>query len=162
MIKPSECLVGKLEDASILTFLMPRTSDEETFLIVPEERLQSAIFLGRNHKYKSFDCTNNTTWQGLLIPNVCIELDEDSLFDPGSGNVPIGSLVRVDNCLRICVRPLESRMVLKSYITIINDLSPCAIGYSAGFRKWQIVLGEGLEKRILWQSWDVGGAAPTD
>jgi hypothetical protein len=151
MLKPNQFTAGALADAKGLTFLLPRTKYEEPTLIVPGEDGLFAIFLGEKHRFNSFECSSNRRWKGLLVGPVAVEVDEGSLFDPDAENAPAGALLRQDTGLYVSALNSAERFTsLRARLfPVAADLAPCGDGARAGFRKWQITIGEGIEKRVL-------------
>src|SRR5258708_4914094 len=100
MLLPQEFSVGHVGDATGLTLVLPRSQAEQTLIVVVENEIATAIFLDGQHAFSTFNCTNNTSWKGVLVPHFSIELDEGSLFDPDD-RAPLGSLIRSGSTLAI-------------------------------------------------------------
>jgi hypothetical protein len=109
-----------------------------------------AVYLGQ-HKFSACPCGDSEAWKGLLLAGVSIEVDETSLFDPDYENAPFGSLVRGGTSLSIIAKMLDNHHINRPQpVALVGGLAPCPERYSAGFRKWQIVLGEAEEKRVVF------------
>lgn len=149
MLSPSEFSVGCIGDATtILTLVLPRDCYEQQMLITQASGSPYAIFLAGEHQFAGFQCTNNSSWNGVLIPNINIEIDERSIFDANSRHAPLGALVRRDTQLAMITQANNAfRESIKT--PIIVNLPPCRENMSAGFKKWCISLGEGTAKREL-------------
>ena len=81
MLLPAEFSVAYIGDATAgLTLILPRDHYDEPILVTCASGSPYAIFLGQN-KFAGFECTNNNSFGGILIPNVSIEINEDSIFD---------------------------------------------------------------------------------
>ena len=80
------------------------------------------------------------------MPNVAIEIDETSILDASEGQ-PLGVLVRKHT--RLSIRAQRDPHRSASTIAIVADLPACHANESAAFARWQIVVGEGLSKRVL-------------
>jgi hypothetical protein len=107
-----------------------------------------AVFLTGQHEFAGFECSGSDSWKGLLIPNVSIEVDEDSIFDAEDIHSPLGALVRKHTQLYIVTRTDAGfRRPMKT--PLIGGLPPCRENMAAGFTKWRIFLGEGTTKREL-------------
>ena len=151
MLSPSDFSVGSFPEAEGLTLMLPRTQHEEPILIADASGVKVAIYLGK-HKYDACPCGDSHGWNGLLIADVSIELDETSLFDPGRDDAPLGALVREGVSLNMIAKIIDNHHIQRAQpITIIAGLPPCRERESAGFTKWQIVLGEGEEKKVLFR-----------
>lgn len=95
------------------------------------------------HLSEGADC-----WSGLVFSSIRIEMDESSAFSPQSIQPPLGSLVREGTSLVARATPSEFRG--SNTVVLEKDL-PSAGQLSVGFRRWQVVLGHGTEKRVLFK-----------
>lgn len=147
MLRPHEFTVGSLADAAPLSLMLPRSKHEAMFLIGRLEDGPAAVFLDGDYRFIAFGCAEATNWKGIIVPNVRIEIDETSLCDPHSVWPPLGLLMRIDTRLVVSTKDdrnigRQRRMLLEDGLASINELS-------AGFFKWNIVIGEGVDKRVL-------------
>jgi hypothetical protein len=149
MFSPAEFSVGCVGDATTgLTLVLPRSQYENAILVTQASGSPYAIFLSEDHQFAGFECANNDSWRGILIPNVTIELDEESIFDAENMHVPLGALVRRGTQLDMVTR-VDSNFPRPVKTPIIVDLPLCRQNMAAGFTKWRIFLGEGMRKREL-------------
>ncbi|GAA3075503.1 hypothetical protein GCM10010520_23270 [Rhizobium viscosum] len=151
MLSPREFTVGTFADAKPLSLILPRTQHEETVLFGHLNNVTMAVFLSGQNPFLSFESADNKSWMGLIVPDVSIEVDETSAFNPAAIDTPLGSVLRMDTRLAIEART-ESSFRSKA-ITLHNDLMPAG-EFSAGFKTWQVVIGEGHSKRVLWRTPD--------
>ncbi len=146
MLSAKEFTVGTLADAKPLSLMLPRTKHEATVLVGQTENSPAAVFLGGQYNFHSFECSEAINWRGLLIPNVRVEVDETSLFDPQFVSASLGILVRTDTKLIVYAKAEQSyrrlRVILETDLPTTHDLA-------AGFSRWRIVIGEGQDKRVL-------------
>lgn len=152
MLKPSECFPGYVENAEPLTLILPRTSYEEKALTFTADSKKFALFLsgGADQVFRFMERNGDHDWRGLLVPNVEIELDETSLFDVDGHYPPLGSLVRHGDKLSVQTIALGNRFSpYGGQFPIMSELPSISPTEKACFTKWQIVLGEGQEKRVL-------------
>ena len=138
MLGAHEFTVGTLADATPLSLMLPRTKHEATFLIGRTENASAAVFIGGEYSFEFFECSPTTNWSGLLIPNVRIEVDETSLFDPTEAFGQPGTVVRTDTRLVVYAQikrhfPRHSEVILQAELPASQDLK-------AAFSKWRIVL----------------------
>jgi hypothetical protein len=149
MLSPGEFSVGCIGDATTdLTLALPRGRYEYPILITHASGSPYAIFLAGQHQFAGFECSGNDSWKGILIPNVTIEIDEDSIFDAEDMHSHAGTLVRKDTQLFMITRT-EAGFRRTNRIPLITGLLPCRQNMTAGFTKWRIFLGEGTTKREL-------------
>lgn len=146
MLSAREFTVGAFKDASPTSLVLPRTDHEQTVIIGQIENKPAAVFLSDRYQYEFFLTAESENWHGLIVPNVLIEVDETSCFDPSYGN-PLGAVIRAGTCLSI--RAKTNRSMSAGYVTLQDDL-PSTGDYRVGFSRWHIVLGEALSKRVLW------------
>jgi hypothetical protein len=144
-----EFSVGCIGDAtSDLTLVLPRGRYEEPILVTHASSAPHAVFLCGQHEFSGFECRGNSAWKGILIPNVAIEIDQDSIFEAEHMHASAGTLIRQDTHLYMITRDDSGfRRTIKT--PLIADLPPSRENMAAGFRKWQIVVGEGTMKREL-------------
>jgi hypothetical protein len=149
MLSANEFLVGSISKASALTLVLPRREHEEAFLVGTSPKGTAAVFLSGTYQFRWMEATGNTHWSGLLIPNVRIEVDETTLFHTDHVHAKPGSLLRKGPQLLIHAVDSERHFGLPTPIVLEDGLLDTE-EQSAGFSKWQIVIGTGYEKRILY------------
>jgi hypothetical protein len=149
VLTAAEFSVGSIGEALGLTLVLPRNKHEHTVLIAHAPGYPAAVVLDGSSLFASFDCTGNTNWKGILIPNVAIEVDEQSVFDPDYDRTPLGTVIRAGTELSITVRPDNTfpRQIVR--LPVQAELPPCGEGMAAAFRRWRVVIGEELDKREL-------------
>lgn len=151
MLAAREFTVGTLAEAVPGTLVLPRTRYESAFL-VGERGGVVAIFLDGDCPFSSFPSAKAENWKGLLIPGVELIVDHDSLFDPDNERAPPGSVVRGANYLAVTAKSGDryaSHDTIR--INLQDDLSESPSALKAGFLHWQLVLGSGLERRVLFE-----------
>lgn len=94
MLAADEFSVATLADAIPLSLILPRRKSEATFLVGQIEDRPAAVALSGDHKFRCFDCGAGSNWKGLLIPNIRVEVEELSVFDPGYFDAFPGTVVR--------------------------------------------------------------------
>ena len=150
MLAPLEFSVGAICEARGLTLVLPRTKHEETILVTTVGERPVAIFVNEQHQFEGFECGTADNWKGLLVHGIAVEVDEASAFDSEQLYVPYGAVVRAGDRLSLAVRIQDSHSIYRQHlIPIVAGLPPCRDGVSVGFRKWQLVLGTGDNRRVL-------------
>ncbi len=150
MLSPEEFTVGTLGDAQPLSLILPRKAYEATMLVGWRDDEPTAVILSGQYAFHYFPSVGNDNWKGLIVPKVRIEMDEASLFDPNEASGKLGDLIRLDARLAIRAKS-ENSYGPSAAVTLYGDLPPAG-EWRAGFSKWQVVIGEGANKRILWQT----------
>ncbi len=145
MLGPHELSVGPLATATGLTLVLARSSDQESFLVSGATDTPIAIFLEGEHRF-GYIPSASTDYSGVLVPAVTIEIDETSVLDERAGK-PAGALVRKHAQLYIMAQ--HQPRARPQSVAIISNLPACFENETAVFGRWQIVLGEGLSKRVL-------------
>jgi hypothetical protein len=149
MLSPGEFSVGCIGDVTTgLVLVLPRNRYEYPMLVTHASGPPYAIFLAGQHQFAGFECTDNDAWKGILIPNVSIEIDENSIFDAEYLSSRLGALVRSGTQLDMVTRANRA-FHLEVRTPLIAGLPPCRQNMAAGFSKWRIFLGEGTTKREL-------------
>lgn len=147
MLAPSEMFAGKLGDAKGLTLMLPSNHrDLDVVLIADVGEEKYAFFLEGSNKFHAFECTNNPHYGGILIPGVRIEICERSTGEE-IRNWTAGTLVRADSKLLVSAR--EEHFSGTYLVPLQDNLPGCSSRCSVGFSKWQITIGEGVNKRVL-------------
>ena len=148
MLRPQDFSVSFFGEAVGLSLALPRGKYDDCAIIAPAGEGLTAVTLEGDNPFMSFNCTNNTSWKGVLIPNISIEIDETSIFDPEDGGAPLGSLVRATSTLAI-VSVSEGGFRRQARVPLVAGLPLCAENFTAGFRRWKILIGEGLSRQEL-------------
>jgi hypothetical protein len=112
------------------------------FLVAGSDASKIAVFLEGEHRYRSFECSGNTSWSGIIVPNVTVEVDEASVTD----SAPPGVLVRSGTTLAIKTK--QDGMGTQT-VPVSMGLSPCSDTLIARFTRWRVVIGDGISKREL-------------
>jgi hypothetical protein len=154
MLSPDEFSVGSIGDVTAeLTLVLPRGGRECPMLVTKAPGAPHAVFLSGQFEFMSFECTNNDAWGGILIPNVTIEVDEQSITD----SAPLGALIRLATRLDAITRP-DGGFPRPVKTPLVVGLPSCREGSAARFAKWRVVLGEGIKKRELISIESGGGS----
>ncbi|NSL25111.1 hypothetical protein [Agrobacterium tumefaciens] len=146
MLAAYEFTIGALADAAPLSLILPRNKYEATVLIGRYNDVPAAVFLEGEYAYHYFESADNTSWRGLIIPNVRVEVDETSVSDGGA----LGSLVRKSTTLGVRVK--RDRSFDDGATVTLHDELADAGDQRAGFQNWQIVIGIDANKRVLWKT----------
>lgn len=146
MLSPEEFLVGVLGHAVPLSLVLPRNEHEQVFLVGQSEGSPAAVCLSPKYQFESFPSTDNQSWKGIIIPKVRIEVDEESVFDADAG-APLGTVIRTGE--HLVLRSRGENSVGRRRNVLLHGGLGSGSEYSAGFFKWQIVVGEGMGKRVL-------------
>lgn len=153
MLLPDEFSVGPLADAAPLTLMLPRTKYERHFLIGGPADDPIAICFAEDYKFRAFHSAENEAHQGLLISNVRIEVDAASAVNASNYDVPLGAIVRRGTGLGIMAM-LDGnsfRGYSAQLITLYSGLAEAREGCGVGFQRWNVTLGSGENRRILFE-----------
>ncbi|WP_066812723.1 hypothetical protein [Sphingomonas asaccharolytica] len=150
MLSPSEFIAGTIEGITAPALILPRTSYETAALVMKlDDRLVGIELQREEYLFHAWTADRAEDWSGVIVPDVRIEVDETSAFNPQEENV-LGAAIRKENQLAILTLHSANRgFQTRFLVPVVSDLPACAKRYSVGFRRWQIVLGEGLDKRVL-------------
>jgi hypothetical protein len=119
---------------------------EATVIVGLLDEAPTAVFLSDQFQFHYFHTAGSKNWSGLIIPNVRVEVDESTAFDPGYGGSPLGAVVRAATELSVYAKT-ERSFGRSRAVPLVSTAS--YLRGSIGFTKWQVVLGAGPEKRIL-------------
>lgn len=148
MLSPNEFTVGKTCIAKPLSLILPNSKYEETLLVGQLNDVPTAVFLSGQHKSMFFKTEGNGRWGGLIVPSVRIEIDETSFVDEYSSEAPMLSVTRTDTKLVVAAKA-ERSFGRQIQIALHEGLVSSGEA-KAKFANWQIVLGWGQDKRVLW------------
>jgi hypothetical protein len=62
MLSPHEFTVGYIGDAAGLSLVLPLGKYDSCFLVVAAAASKIAVCLDGDHRFTSFECTDNTSW----------------------------------------------------------------------------------------------------
>lgn len=147
MLTPEEFTVGTFASAPVGSLILPRSKHEATAIVGLLDEAPTAILLSDRFQFHYFSTAGSENWSGLIIPNVSVEVDETTAFDPAYGNSSLGTLVRAATQLSICAKT-EQSFGRHRTVPLLSNL-PTTYEGGVGFRKWQVVLGIGPDKRVL-------------
>lgn len=104
MLAAHEFFVGPLASAPGLTLVLRRHEREASFLVSAAADIPTAIFLDGDFRFTCMPSVDNTSWNGIVVPNITIEVDETSILDAKRGQppfvVPIFMTMRLYRVLR--------------------------------------------------------------
>lgn len=146
MLFPEEFTVGTFKTAEPGSLVLPRTKYEALSLICEGDGQPTAVFLGGAYSFQSFPSGGADNWKGVIIPDVRIEIDETSLYDPDQNGHALGVIVRQET--KLVIQTKAEHSFGRSTPVVIQSGLPDSKG-SAAFTRWQIVVGHGDEKRVL-------------
>jgi hypothetical protein len=150
MLSADEFTVGYLGSAEPTSLVVPRFSPGEAILVGHIDGNPTAAFITGKYANLCFESKGNTSWSGLIVPGVRVEVDEATLFEPSRLDAPFGSIIRLDT--RLVVRARRERSFGDATHVTLQDNLASAGELRAGFTKWQVIIGEGVSKRILWST----------
>lgn len=101
MLAPEEFTVGTFASAPAGSLILPRNKYEATVIVGLLDEAPTAVFLGDRFQFHCFPTAGSENWSGLIIPNVRVEVDESTAFDPAYGNSPLGTVVRAASQLSV-------------------------------------------------------------
>lgn len=149
MLEAHEFTVGPLADAKPLTLVLSRgNAYGAPFLVGSFADEVIAVFLGGEHRYRAFRTAENDSWDGILVPDVRIEVDETSAFDPTGQRTVFGAVICKGSGLDLNAHSDNWRGVVWP-ITLVEG-ADAAARTCVGFSRWNVVLGGGSEKRVLF------------
>jgi hypothetical protein len=151
MLTVNEFSVGNIGAIKPISLVLPRDEQETEMLIVGTLETPIAMILDGAHSFKWFESTGNTHWTGLIIPNLRVELDEKSA---SAGPMALGAAMRQGSELAICGKRDGSNGT--TFVSMLSGLP--LLDHKVGFSRWQLVIGEGLEKRVI-RKFDVSPAS---
>jgi hypothetical protein len=154
MLLPDEFSVGPLADAVPLTLMLPRTEYERHFLIGNSRDDPVAVCLAGSYKYNAFHCAGNDAHKGLLIPNVRIEVDPETVLDATNYDVPLGAVVRRGATLGVMAQVDGQGYggYSAQVVPLVSGLAEARDGYGVGFRRWAVTIGTGETRRVLFET----------
>lgn len=140
--------IGSLEDVEGLTFVTPITRHRAKFVVGSVDKKPVAVFLDSQYQFHSMECAGARDWGGLLISNIEIEVDIESLCDLQREDAPIGSLIREKEFIAILAKP-ENAWSGRTLVVLKEGLERCSAGQRACFLRWKLVLRDKNQKLCL-------------
>lgn len=149
MLSAHEFTAGKISQASPLTLVLPRQSDEITMLVGHFNGEIVAVALTGSYEWRHFKVKDNNAWAGLLVPGVRIEVDPLSAYIPSGSRPTLGTIVRRERDLVLVAKTENIHNYTNSDPIILErELMPTD-DEQVGFRCWRVVIGTGTDKRVL-------------
>ena len=155
-ISLNEFSAGEIHTAKSLSLIRPLAPHDEEFLIAGSSDAPIAIFLNGSYAYRHFATAGTDGRTGLIISDLRIEVDEESAFDVRFERAPLGALIRQGTELKMCV--VREHRNGTSVLSLVSGL-PSIGEFQAGFRRWQLVLGDSYDKRIV-RALDASSSVP--
>ena len=149
LLSPNEFIVGSIKDAKPLSLFLSENENSK-ILIGYVGEVEMAVFICGEYQGKCFECSNNLSWQGVIIPNVRIEIDETSWVSHQENNTSIMAVIRIGDKLVVKAQK-DDPYGRFCQVELHHNLPSCS-DYTARFMKWQVALGDGQDKRVLWSS----------
>jgi hypothetical protein len=150
VLKSAAFWIGTPKEVTSLALLLPISQHESASIISWQESTIFQVMIDKDQIFHAYEYKEDDQDKGIVIPGISIEIDETTIFDVETVYAPYGALIREGSRLSVAARIHDThRMARQRIIPLLSGLPPCPEGSKAGFRKWQIVLGEGIEKRVL-------------
>lgn len=150
MLAAREFTVGNIGLACPLTLVLARQPDDPVMLVGKTENGPAVVFISGNHTFEWFQSEGNTSWHGILVPGVRVEVDPESAYSPSLVDTKLGSALRTGTQLALVAK---AGSILNRWAPItLEDELPAATAETAGFSRWQVVLGSGEHRRILHET----------
>lgn len=146
MLTPYEFTAGAITSARPISLVRPLLNHDPELLIAGSIEAPVAVFLSGEFIYQHLEAADGDSWAGLIISDLRVELDEASAFDARAWRGEVGALVRMGAELAICVK--RERGSGTEFVPLLAGL-PVIGEHRLGFRRWQLVLGEGRDKRAI-------------
>lgn len=147
MLFANQFFAGSLDMATAPSLILPRSKYEEPFLIGLTGSGPTAVFLDGQNRFRSMSAAGNKDWHGVIVPQIRVAVCAKHIVDPNHAKEP-GMMVRIGTKLAICTRDARGFGML--HLLTIEDGHADGNDHQAGFQKWQIVLGEGPDRTVLW------------
>lgn len=148
MLALDEFTIGSLADAVPLSLMLPRSIYDFTVLIGGTAEAPVAVCLDERAAYSLFEWNEGHACSGLIVPGVRIEVDPKQVVSRHDRKA--GGLIREGTTLAIVSTGVRGFSL--HTVALIDGLPEVPLSEAAVFLGWQIVLGEGLAKRVLWSA----------
>ncbi|NDV00905.1 hypothetical protein [Pseudoroseicyclus tamaricis] len=146
MISLNGCYSGVATSAPVNSLVLGVGRDRD-FLVIGN-KTRRYVIVSDADKFVDVGTSEEVDDQGLVIPNVRIEVDPDSRFDL-LGNYTLGAISLSGGRVSILTRD-PARSSRPNPIEI-SDCSSEKQNVHVGFRRWRIVVGEGTGLQVLRQ-----------
>lgn len=146
MLAPEQFTVGTFASAPAGSLILPRSKHEAAAIVGTLDDAPTVVFLSEQFQFNYFPTAGAENWSGLIVPDVRIEVDQATAFDPGYGK-PLGAVIRVDTSLGVYAKTERSFGRTRAVPLILN--LPAVTEGGVGFTTWQVVLGAGADKQVL-------------
>lgn len=146
MLTTSDFVTSTIADTKPLSLVRGLDGPDRDLLIAGTAEAPIAIILEGEFAHQHFKASGSEHWDGLIIPNLRVEVDDTSAFDARAIRNPVGSVVRTASELALLVQnkpPMGlGRICLETGLADMGQ-------HSVGFYRWQLVRGEGQGKQVF-------------
>ncbi|MGA0565553.1 hypothetical protein ACO2RV_24305 [Ancylobacter sp. VNQ12] len=149
MLALDEFTIGSFTDAKPLSLVLPRSAYDFKVLVAGTHEEPAYVCLDERAPFSLFGQNEALACSGLIVPGVKIELDAGKAV--AEHDKTAGSLIRQGTTAAILVAGHRHYYGLRP-VTVVDGLAHVGQLAPAVFPEWQIVLGQGPEKRVLWCS----------
>ncbi|MEH7846433.1 hypothetical protein [Rhizobium laguerreae] len=146
MLSISEFFTGTISEASVGSFVLPRSKYDRCGIVTSFNDAPMFVILGDDHRFQAFPSADNTSHKGLIVPDVGIEIDETSIAEHDSWDTPLGSIVCAEEEIGIRIAMIGQLSHGRSLAKLASK-PPSPV--EASFSMWQITRVSGADKRIL-------------
>lgn len=141
--------VGPLGAATVGSLVWPRDEYSPPFLIGQREGAAMAVALNGNDAFHAFPIAGSSNRRGTIVPQVRLEIDVTSAVNLNKRDYATGQVIRNGKRLALVCRLGHGYSSGFFWIDIRDDL-PDVGEDNAAFERWNVVLGRGQEKQVLF------------
>lgn len=142
----------RLAEASAPALLLPGSPYDRPCIVLGPPDGQIAICLSADFTFRGFPTNDGTTWSGLAIEDIQIELLLKQSYSSDEGRPIAGSFVRSGSALQFAYYPDERVAYRIARVVCADNLPQTTDGLEATFPDWQCVKFYGDQKIVLWQN----------
>ncbi len=156
LLDPTKILPTRFLEAKVFSLYMPADPNGHPYLVATVEGKPMAVGLAGDEKFYFWPIEKGPDENGFIVPDIKIGVDTGGASEQSHMSTT-GSIVRKGDKLGILARP-GGGMSQKIFIQLCDELPVGSQEVKIAFSKWEISLGEGTDKQVLFK-FDLGKPA---
>lgn len=148
LVRPHHFRTGHLGSVSETSLVLKTSVGSLSFLVGVSGAGKFAVALDAEGGFRSFECSDNTNYGGLIVPSPCFDLDIARVgdgYDAGDGD-----LVRYADKLSIVTKGERFSGSTGGLVELLSGL-PSGDGPRANFPCWEISVASATDRDVLYR-----------
>lgn len=146
-----KAIASDIRNVSVPALMLPIRKRDEKLLLLPWEQKMVAMMLTGPNAFLYFDVSLRSPHKGLLIPEIDVLVDLDSVTEGIGREDHRGVLILEQNQLSVIGLKASSSLGDGHRVPLWTEIHGGTSDSVVAFNRWAIGLKEGDTNRILWE-----------